>query len=77
MTQSIRKTNAQPLRAAQAQVSTPEVTVRALYRSAIGIDVHLNVLVCCHQRQLSDKNELCESCDFLTNRDGINEFTAW
>ena len=35
-----------PLRAAAAEISAPEITVKATYTSAIGIDVHLNLLVC-------------------------------
>ena len=35
------KSKPKPLRSALAEVSAPEITVRARYRSAIGIDVHL------------------------------------
>ena len=47
-----------PLRAAKAQIIAPETTVRAQYRSAIGIDVHLNLLVCNFQTQLDDYREI-------------------
>lgn len=66
-----------PLRAARAQVSAPETTVRALYSSAIGIDVHLNLLVCCFQKQYDGHKELQESRDFYTDRQSLNEFVAW
>lgn len=39
------KSKPKPLRSALAEVSAPEITVRARYRSAIGIDVHLGLLV--------------------------------
>lgn len=66
-----------PLRSAKAQVSAPETTVRAQYRSAIGIDVHLNVLVCTYQSQMDDHRELRESRDFYTDRESLDEFVAW
>ena len=71
------KSTAKPLRAAQAQVSAPEITVHALYRSAIGIDVHLNLLVCCHQTQLDDHQELSEIVEFNTDRSSLDKFAAW
>lgn len=66
-----------PLSAAKAQVSAPETTVTAQYRSAIGIDVHLNLLVCTYQTQLDDHREIRESRDFLTDRKSLEEFTTW
>lgn len=71
------KSNLKPLRSAQAEVSAPEITVRARYRSAIGIDVHLGILVCCLQRQDDNHKEYQESRDFHTDRAGIEEFVAW
>ena len=52
-----------PLRAAKARISAPETTVRAQYRSAIGIDVHLNLLVCNFQTQLDDQIAQLEGYD--------------
>lgn len=75
MSKSIR--NATPLRAARAQPSTPEITVHALYRSAIGVDVHLGLLVCCYQTQCEGHSELSESQDFRTDRPGIDAFCTW
>ena len=66
-----------PLRAARAQISNPEITVHAMYRSAIGIDVHLNLLLCCHQKQVAGHREQSESRDFNTDRASIDAFAAW
>ncbi len=66
-----------PLRALAAEVSTPEITVQATHTSAIGIDVHLNLLVCTAQVQLDNHQELTESLDFYTNRDDLDKFAAW
>lgn len=81
MTKSKAKSTAtegkRPLRAARAQISAPETTVRARYRSAIGVDVHLHLLVCCYQTQLNDHREISESRDFYTDRKSLNEFAAW
>ena len=66
-----------PLRAAAAEISAPEITVKATYTSAIGIDVHLNLLVCTAQVQLDNHQELTESRDFYTNRDDLDKFAAW
>lgn len=66
-----------PLRAARVQVNDPEFTVRAMHRSAIGIDVHLHVLVCTYLNQRSDGKEYQESRDFLTSRSGLDEFALW
>ena len=71
------KSKPKPLRSALAEVSAPEITVRARYRSAIGIDVHLGLLVCCFQRQDDNHREYQESRDFHTDRAGIEEFVAW
>ncbi len=65
------------LRAVPAEVSAPEITVQATYTSAIGIDVHLNLLVCTAQVQLDNHQELTESLDFYTNRDDLDKFAAW
>lgn len=73
----VEKNQRKPLNAAKAQVSAPETTVRAQYRSAIGIDVHLNLLVCTYQTQLDDHREIRESRDFLTDRNSLDEFVAW
>lgn len=43
MSKSKRKEEV-PLRAARVQVNDPEFTIRAMHRSAIGIDVHFTSL---------------------------------
>ena len=77
MVESKRKGTVLPLRAARAQMSAPEIIVRAVYRSAIGIDVHLHLLVCTFQKQTDEGMEYVESRDFHTDRDSIDNFVAW
>ena len=60
MSKSKRKEEV-PLRAARVQVNDPEFTIRAMHRSAIGIDVHLHILVCTHLIQCPDGKEYQES----------------
>lgn len=76
MSKSKRKEEV-PLRAARVQVNDPEFTIRAMHRSAIGIDVHLHILVCTHLIQRPDGKEYQESRDFLTSRSGLDEFAGW
>ena len=76
MSKSKRKEEV-PLRAARVQVNAPEITVRAMHRSAIGIDVHMHVLVCTYLAQCQGHDEHQESRDFYTSRSGLDEFSRW
>lgn len=57
---------------------SPKFTVEAQYRSAIGVDVHRDLLVCCYQEHNPEKNEmLTEMANFGTKCSQLMEFAQW
>ena len=52
--------------------------VRCLYTSAIGVDVHAQLLVCCFQKHLPETNQLLsEQAQFGTSNSQIKQFVDW
>lgn len=52
--------------------------VRCLYNSAIGVDVHAQLLVCCFQKHLPETNQLLsEQAQFGTSNSQIKQFVDW
>lgn len=52
--------------------------VRCLYHSAIGVDVHAQLLVCCFQKHLPETNQLLsEQAQFGTSNSQIKQFVDW
>lgn len=76
MSKSKRKSGTTP-RKGRTQINAPELTTRASYRSAIGVDVHLQVLVCCYEAQIDDHRQIIERCEFYTDRNGLDQFVNW
>lgn len=52
--------------------------VRCLYQSAVGVDVHAQLLVCCFQKFVPEKNQLIsEQAQFGTSNSKLQEFVEW
>lgn len=52
--------------------------VRCLYNSAVGVDVHAQLLVCCFQKYLPQTNQLLtEQAQFGTSNSQIKKFAGW
>lgn len=54
------------------------VTVEAMYASAVGIDVHADLLVCCYQAfNTASGKTLSEHASFGTKQSDLSSFAAW
>lgn len=62
---------------ASTSVVHPEITVRGTYSSGIGIDVHLDLLVCTYERQNEKGEILTQSRSFGTKRSELAAFASW
>lgn len=53
-------------------------TGRCLYNSAIGVDVHAQLLICCFQKHLPETNQLLsEQAQFGISNSQIKQFVDW
>ena len=57
-------------------VSHPDTVIQARYRSAIGVDIHLEVLVCCYQYCHDDVIETTHA-SFASSASDIDRFAQW
>ena len=61
----------------KATTHSPESVVAAVYLSAIGVDVHAELLVCAYQCTEGDDQIRTEIVEFGTKASDIHAFSQW
>ena len=70
------KSKAKSSLAKQITITNPEIVVQARYPSSIGVDIHLNLLVCCYQVCTANEIQTIHA-RFSTTASQIKAFAKW